>query len=516
MIKSVGTPEQVEDVIATPYDGCGKCMVAVRRLSRKTEKTNSPAKQAVQVAQAVTAFGGHIVGWADDWEVSGATDPLTRPGFGPWLRGEMGPYDGIAGAAVDRIGRNVRDILNTAHANHEAGRVLITADHVGVWDLGDPNQENELVLKAMGAQMEHRSIRTRNRDETRRARDAGQKKNAPAYGFEFVRLTPNGKVDHQKLNKIASANARDIAHRILTDETGTVTPATEAARLTRAAVPSPEDHRRVMYGNSPKGMPWTPKTVRHILTSEASLGLLTHKGRSVVGSDGHPVKLSEGLWSAETRRALVAKVAPRRKQDRARAPKGDYRLSGVAFCGVCRERLYVAGTAKALRWSCTARVRGVVSSQHCKPAPSTYMSYLDAHVEEWLLARHGDAQVMEKQFIVGTRYGERIAELEADRRRLREDRMAHLYDDPDDAEWFRREYKRMGDELKELRQLPERPSGVHLLPTGETVAQQWHSAVDESARRLILAGLSVRMELFPERAPERVTVTGVNPFAGTA
>ncbi|WP_406457087.1 hypothetical protein OG782_32375 [Streptomyces sp. NBC_00876] len=102
MIKSVGTPEQVEDVITKPYDGCGKCMVAVRRLSRKTEKTNSPAKQAVQVAQAVAAFGGHIVGWADDWEVSGATDPLTRPWFGPWLRGEMGPYDGIAGAAVHR------------------------------------------------------------------------------------------------------------------------------------------------------------------------------------------------------------------------------------------------------------------------------------------------------------------------------------------------------------------------------------------------------------------------------
>ena len=27
--------------------------------------------------------GGHIIAWADDWEVSGATDPLTRRGFGP-------------------------------------------------------------------------------------------------------------------------------------------------------------------------------------------------------------------------------------------------------------------------------------------------------------------------------------------------------------------------------------------------------------------------------------------------
>src|SRR5208337_142928 len=56
---------------------------------------------------------GHIVGWADDWEVSGATDPLTRRGFGPWLRGEMGPYDGIAAASVDRVGPQ-----RPGHAEH--------------------------------------------------------------------------------------------------------------------------------------------------------------------------------------------------------------------------------------------------------------------------------------------------------------------------------------------------------------------------------------------------------------
>lgn len=58
-------------------------------------------------------MGGHIIGLADDREVSGATDPLTRPELGPWLRGETGPYDGIVGSAVDRIGRNIRDVLNT-------------------------------------------------------------------------------------------------------------------------------------------------------------------------------------------------------------------------------------------------------------------------------------------------------------------------------------------------------------------------------------------------------------------
>jgi len=128
----------------TPYDGCGRCLVATRRLSRKTDKTASPAKQARQTMKAAADNGGHIIGWADDFEVSGATDPLTRPGFGPWLRGEMGPYDGVIASAADRIGRNVRDVLNTQALLTSQDRIIITADHDGVWDFTDPNEENTL------------------------------------------------------------------------------------------------------------------------------------------------------------------------------------------------------------------------------------------------------------------------------------------------------------------------------------------------------------------------------------
>lgn len=85
----------MDRMITTEYDGCGKCLVGVRRLSRKTDSTNSPEKQLTHVLSAVESVGGHVIAWADDWEVSGATDPVTRPKLGPWLRDEMGPYDGI-------------------------------------------------------------------------------------------------------------------------------------------------------------------------------------------------------------------------------------------------------------------------------------------------------------------------------------------------------------------------------------------------------------------------------------
>ncbi|MFI6288505.1 recombinase family protein [Streptomyces sp. NPDC051018] len=496
---------------STPYDGCGRCFLGMRRLSRKSDTTDSPAKQAEKTIRAVAAVGGHIIAWADDMEVSGATDPRTRPGFGPWLRDERGPYDGIAGSAVDRIGRNLRDILNTAHTNHEQGRKLVTADHVGLWDLDSPSDEQELAIKALGAQMEHRAVRTRNQDDTVRARERGRKKSAPSYGYMFVRSFPNGPITGLGVHEHATAVAREMKDRILADETGMVTRATEAARLTRSGELSPKDHLRVLYGKEPLGSPWTPKTVEHILTSWASVGYLTHKGEPVLGADGHPVQIAPPMWDRATRAALVAKLAPRRRHGSTRAPRRDYRLSGLGWCGNCAQKLWRGGTAAHLTWGCTARVRGIVVSQHCKPAPSMYMELMDAEVETWFLARHGSAMELKRTFDPGTGYAARIAELEADRERLKSDRKAGIYDSDADTLWFRTEYARMGREIGELRALPERPAAMRLMPTGRTVADKW-VASDEAGRRLMLAEFSVRVVLLPEGAAERLVITSANPF----
>jgi hypothetical protein len=62
----------------------------------------------------------------------------------------MGPYDGIVSASVDRVGRNVRDTLNTQALLTRQDRIVITADHAGVWDFSDPNEENNWIAKAWG------------------------------------------------------------------------------------------------------------------------------------------------------------------------------------------------------------------------------------------------------------------------------------------------------------------------------------------------------------------------------
>ncbi|MFE6668034.1 recombinase family protein [Streptomyces sp. NPDC057697] len=110
------------NAIERPYDGCGKCLLGVRRLSRVKLATSSPERQRENVLFAAASVGAHIIRWADDWEVSGATDPVTRPSLGPWLRDEKGPYDGLVAAAVDRLGRNVVDCLNTGYKMRDEKR----------------------------------------------------------------------------------------------------------------------------------------------------------------------------------------------------------------------------------------------------------------------------------------------------------------------------------------------------------------------------------------------------------
>jgi DNA invertase Pin-like site-specific DNA recombinase len=499
----------MEDMLITEYDGCGRCLVAVRRLSRKTDKTSSPQRQGDQDLQAAVDAGGHIIAWADDWEVSGATDPMTRKGLGPWLRGEMGPYDGIVAPTVDRVGRNVRDTLNTQTLLTGQDRVIVTADHAGVWDFTDPNQENEWLIKAWGSQMELRAIQKRNRDETVRARENGDPKQRPAYGYVFVRLSPAARIDHVEVDDVAAEVIREVARRILADETGKVTCATEAARLNREGVPSPSDRRAQLYARPMKGHVWTAKTVQYILTSEAALGYLMHGGRPVTSADGRPTRIAEPLWDRPTRDALVTATAPKRSGSR--APKGVQLLSGAAFCGNCGARLYLTGRRAGAHgaYGCTARVRGIRSSAECRPAPTIGVDVLDAQTAAWFLARYGAAEVMRRIYDPGTGNAAQIADLEATQARLRGDRQAGLYNSPKDSGWYRAEYQRLGDEVTALQALPDRKPGMRSVGTGRTVTQDWEKG-DSGRRREMLAEFEVRVVLHPTGHDPRVAFTGID------
>src|SRR5260370_22824097 len=114
---------------------------------------------------------------------------------------------------------------------------------------------------------------------------------------------------------------------------------------------------------------------------------------------------------------------------------------------------------------------------------------------------------MRKIYDPGTGHAARIAEREATRTRLREDRQAGLYDSAEDAEWYRTEYRRLGEEITALKALPERKPGMRLVPTGRTIAEEWDAA-DNARRRGMLPEVGVRVVLHPTGHEPPVAVTG--------
>ena len=87
-----------------------------------------------------------------------------------------------------------------------------------------------------------------------------------------------------------------------------------------------------------------------------------------------------------------------------------------------------------------------------------------------------------------------IADLDATRTRLREDRQAGLYDSAADADWYRTEYQRLGEEIAALRTEPERKPGLRMIGTGRTIAQEWRQP---AGRREMLAEFEARVVLHP-------------------
>jgi hypothetical protein len=117
---------------------------------------------------------------------------------------------------------------------------------------------------------------------------------------------------------------------------------------------------------------------------------------------------------------------------------------------------------------------------------------LDAQVSAWFTGTYGAGEVMKRTWDPGTGYAAQIAELTTARARLKSDRDAGLYDEADEAEWYRARYRALTEEIKALSGMTDRKPGMIETGTGRTIAQEWEAA-DSHRRREILAEFQVRV-----------------------
>lgn len=518
----MGSMQEVEelDLGTTPFCGCGKCIIGLVRLSSMTETTDSPSKQVSHCRAEAKANGAHIIGWAIDLDVSGATNPFERKGIGPWLKAEKGPYDGLVASAVDRIGRNLLDVLTVGYFMRDNGKLLYTRGHYGPWDLNDPIDEQNFSFQALGAQMEHRATKRRVGESADEMRKNGKKWGRLAHGYRYVRKGESRKVDHIAIDPEVLAYLEECADRLLADETGLVTEKSEARRLTMAGILTPADYRRVNRGLAPTGAAWDGSTLKAILISPATQGYYMHNKKPVlydVGDRrGQKIRIAPAMWDYAKHEALIAKLTPKR-QVKTRNPRTDHMMMGLSWCGVCGHRMYVdqpkrlADGSWCLGVKCKAQQKGYphAIANHSKTdaeraAPFFLMRELEGMAVERFLADYGDHMRWEQAFDPGNDTAAQLAEAEAQAKRLREDRKAGLYDSEEDAEWFRSEYKKVSAEIAEFKAVPQRRACVYWRPSGVTVAELWEKAETSAAKRELMASYGFRAEIFPTSAAKRI------------
>ena len=133
--------------------------------------------------------------WFSDDAVSGATKAADRPGFAELLR-YVRDGDTVVVYAIDRLGRNTVDVLETVESFKAEG-VAVVSIREG-FDLSTPMGKAMLTMLAAMAELERSNIKARQMAGIERARAEGKALGRPAS------------IDNESVRKWRSENSASI------------------------------------------------------------------------------------------------------------------------------------------------------------------------------------------------------------------------------------------------------------------------------------------------------------------
>ncbi|YP_010678232.1 serine integrase [Arthrobacter phage Reedo] len=279
-----------------------------------------------------------------------------------------------------------------------------------------------------------------------------------------------------------------------------------ALDLTARGVPASRSPYRlaVNAGRNPEGLSrgvWKVVSLQKIMTGDALLGRVTHKGTVLTDADGVPVRVWEPILDLPTLTRLRARLAPAEaKPKRVRAAR---LLSGLVYCSHCGSKCYVRTSGGYPIYGCASRSFGL----SC-PQPRITATGLEDYVAERFLAVVGDApEVEEVELVSDPGTAEALAEIEA---ALQEASTALTADDADLPALMAR-LASLKARRAELRAIPATLTR-EILPTGRTLREAWLAEDDVDRRRnLLLEGLDhVKIKMRNRHGkkfePERVEI----------
>lgn len=235
-----------------------------------------------------------------------------------------------------------------------------------------------------------------------------------------------------------------------------------------------------------RGATWSIQALRQILTSDAIVGRVTHRGELLRGEDGLPVEvwapvLDLDVW--HQLRLLIGNGNTPGLGPRPARRRRSRLLSGIATCALCGSPLYVKQNGQGhTAYACTQRSNG----RPC-PGVSVAADLLDDYVSTAFLDAVGDLDVFERHEEVETSETD-VAEVE----RAISETLAAMGEDDADVVALSSRLAILKARRADLRTRPATRT-FSLVATGQTYAEAWADADEEERRGVLAANVAMLM-----------------------
>ncbi|MFD5562638.1 recombinase family protein [Kitasatospora griseola] len=513
---SNGLPGTERTVFARPLRG-----VRAIRLSVLTDETTSPERQRdscdAAAAQLNIDFGeGENLREAVDLAVSASkTAPWQRPELGEWLT-RPDEWDVLVWWRFDRAVRSQSDMHELATWAAAHGKIIVFAEGVSggmqTFDFRDAlNPVTRMMLNqfAFAAEMEAWSIKERVTGAHAALRNMNYRHatSTPAYGYKIVPMP--AELGGVGKTLVQDESAVKVLLRIIKDLLDGVTVKKICTALTAEGVLSPRDHWSRLKGKGTGGkvgagrkgsktveqFRWTRHAVRRILTTPALLGWKMHRGNPVRNAQGEPVMATaEPILTREEFDVIGALFDEKRATggEQPEAPSDASKLLHVALCNTCGAPMYKQGRARSVNQADTYRCSSSANHTPCAAPTTIRADWLEEWVEARFLDLAGRIPVLKTLITPGYDPQRELdavtAEYEAHQELKGEQRSRAAL-----ASWKQR-LAALDNRMVELEATPVRPEKRERFDTGQTIADVWTDADDETRRGLLVeAGFRVRV-----------------------
>jgi DNA invertase Pin-like site-specific DNA recombinase len=462
-----------------------RCLGAIR-LSVLTDATTSPERQAEHIERAAAQRGGVVVHLATDLGVSASNiPPMDRPALSVWFTDKKNEWDTLIVWRLDRLVRKVGDLAELIRWCDANGKNIVSATEP--FDLSTPLGKALVYLVAVFAELEAIAIRERVTGAHQALRTTGRwGGGVPIFGTKPV-PNPDGNGWVLDIEPTTHLLLKELVDRVVAGEAmNSITHDFNSRKVL-----SPRDFGRVANGLEPLGTSWSVSSLSGMLRSETLRGFVVHDKKLVRDSNGMPVRVGPEQLTQQRFDELQAALDRRTFK----APKtGDVSpLLDVAFCALCASPLYRHRTRRGEKtytyYKCPNR-----NLRRTCDGGNVRADDLEQTIEESLLSRIGDIEVMRPVRVRGTDRTSELEDVERSLSDLREDRAAGLFTGERGTHEFRDLYRKLELRREELSTHAVTPDRTEYVSTGKTWTQTWAVSTEQERRALLLdSGITAKV-----------------------